>query len=293
MQYLRAANIVVGHANFPAATTVCDDIIRLIHVCASTAVDPGRCLHHRPPGGQKPWCPLPLKSAEVRFNPPRWWCVPLQLARIEGPSGAACDLGAARPTVRTGSLTQIRIDGGQNALARRSTRAIKHLRPGQRALSEGNLRRQRTHGHHGQNSRPLTGGAPWFTTNRRRPWHVLRVIDSEPETRAMTLSMRGRSPLTGASANCLAEGTRRRRVAMMYRYDGAGYRRPGADEPAEAGLLGTDQPHGHRAAPIDPHRPHSRGRTHPAPQLLRRAPADGRVGRGGSTVPTAASGGMC
>jgi hypothetical protein len=47
---------------------------------------------------------------------------------------------------------------------------------------------------------------------------------------------------------------------MMYRYDGAGYRRPGADEPAEAGLLGTDQPHGHRGAPIDPRRHHSRGR---------------------------------
>jgi len=156
MQYLRAANIVIGHANFPAATTAYDDIIRLIHDRASSAVDPGRCLHNRPPGGQKPWCPLPLKSADVRFNPPRWWCVPLQLARIEGPSGAACDLGAARPTVRTGSLTQIRIDGGQNALARRSTRAIKHSRPGQRALSEGNLRRRRTHGHHGQKSRPLT-----------------------------------------------------------------------------------------------------------------------------------------
>jgi len=26
-------------------------------------------------------CPLPLKLAEVRFNPARWWCVPLQLAR--------------------------------------------------------------------------------------------------------------------------------------------------------------------------------------------------------------------
>ena len=80
---------------------------------------------------------------------------------------------------------------------------------------------------------------------------------------------------------------------MMYRYDGADYPRPGADEPAEAGLPGTDQLHGHRGAPIDPHRPHSRGRTHPTPQLLRRAPADGRVGRGGSTIPTAASGGMC
>jgi hypothetical protein len=48
---------------------------------------------------------------------------------------------------------------------------------------------------------------------------------------------------------------------MMYRYDGVGYQRPGADEPAEAGLLGTDQLHGHRGAPIDPSRPHSRGRT--------------------------------
>ena len=31
----------------------------------------------------------------------------------------------------------------------------------------------------GQDPRPSTGGAPWFTTNRRRPWHVRRVIDSE------------------------------------------------------------------------------------------------------------------
>ncbi len=29
-QYLRAGNIVIGHANFPAVTTVFDEIIRLI-----------------------------------------------------------------------------------------------------------------------------------------------------------------------------------------------------------------------------------------------------------------------
>jgi len=29
-----------------------------------------------------------------------WCCVPLQLARIEGPSGASCDFGPARPQVR-------------------------------------------------------------------------------------------------------------------------------------------------------------------------------------------------
>jgi len=52
---------------------------------------------------------------------------------------------------------------------------------------------------------------------------------------------------------------------MMYPYDDVGYERSGADEPAEAGLPGTDQLHGHRGAPIDPHCAHSRGRTHPAP----------------------------
>jgi len=78
---------------------------------------------------------------------------------------------------------------------------------------------------------------------------------------------------------------------MMYRYDGAGYRRPGADEPAEAGLLGTDQPHGHRGAPMDPRRHHSRGRPG-APTSASRT-LDGRVCRGGSTIPTAASGGIC
>ena len=38
-------------------------------------------------------CPLPLKSAEVLFNPARRWFVPLQLARIEGPWGVSCDFG--------------------------------------------------------------------------------------------------------------------------------------------------------------------------------------------------------
>ena len=80
---------------------------------------------------------------------------------------------------------------------------------------------------------------------------------------------------------------------MMYRYDGADYPRPGADEPAEAGLLGTDQLQGHRGAPIDPPPPPLPRPDPPGAQLLRRAPADGRVGRGGSTIPTAASGGMC
>ena len=79
---------------------------------------------------------------------------------------------------------------------------------------------------------------------------------------------------------------------MMYRYDGADYPRPGADEPAEAGLPGTDQLHGHRGAPIDPHCAHSRGRTHPAPNCrAAHPPTTCRPRR--MEIPTAASGGMC
>ena len=37
-QYLRAGNIVIGHANFPAVTKVYDDIIRVIQDRALTTV---------------------------------------------------------------------------------------------------------------------------------------------------------------------------------------------------------------------------------------------------------------
>jgi peptidoglycan/xylan/chitin deacetylase (PgdA/CDA1 family) len=37
-QYLRAGNIVIGHANFPAVTTVYDDIIRVLQARALTTV---------------------------------------------------------------------------------------------------------------------------------------------------------------------------------------------------------------------------------------------------------------
>jgi len=36
--YLRAGNIVIGHANFPAVTRVYDDIIRLIQAGGLTTV---------------------------------------------------------------------------------------------------------------------------------------------------------------------------------------------------------------------------------------------------------------
>lgn len=37
-QYLRAGNVVIGHANFPAVTTVYDDVIRLTKDRALTTV---------------------------------------------------------------------------------------------------------------------------------------------------------------------------------------------------------------------------------------------------------------
>jgi len=87
-----------------------------------------------------------LKSAEVRFNPARWWCVPLQLARIEGPSGASCNFGPARHTVRrrfigTDSHRWKPEMPGLNVHPCQSniSAQVSVLRP-------GNLRRQRTPG---------------------------------------------------------------------------------------------------------------------------------------------------
>src|SRR5664279_5663755 len=91
-----------------------------------------------------PSCPLPLKSAEVHFNPARWWCVPLKLARVEEPSDASCDFGPARPTAGEDSLTQIRIGCSQTCLARRIHPCQTNISAQVSALSSGNLRRQRT-----------------------------------------------------------------------------------------------------------------------------------------------------
>ena len=82
--YLRAGNIVIGHANFPAVTTVYDDIIALIQDRSADHGDPGRRLHHRqdltrttlgrattpsagtrPPERSKPWRHLVADHEDV------------------------------------------------------------------------------------------------------------------------------------------------------------------------------------------------------------------------------------
>jgi hypothetical protein len=91
-----------------------------------------------------PHCLLPLKSAEVRFNPARWWCVPLQLARVEDPSDASCDFGPARPQVRRRVIDadshRLQPEMPGSEIHRCQTNISAQVS----ALSSGNLRRQRT-----------------------------------------------------------------------------------------------------------------------------------------------------
>ncbi len=93
---------------------------------------------------RSPDCPLPLKSAKVRFNSARRWFVPLQLPRIERPSGVSCGFGPARPTVGrrfigTNPHRWKREMPGSNVHPCQSniSAQVSGLRP-------GNLRRQRT-----------------------------------------------------------------------------------------------------------------------------------------------------